>query len=498
MTPIDLSSQARGPELSDYVALIRRRVPLIAVVTLVITVLAMGYSLTRSPLYEGTAEVVVQPILADPFATGARVDQQVVMETEVLIVRSGLVAALAANDLGTTKDPTDLLKNLDVGFPRGTQVLQIVYSDENPTDAALAARAFAEAYLQFRTNKAQDLLNDQIGALTLRLTTLQTDLDAVLADFGRPGATEGERAAANARASTLSSQISTAANELAEKQGFEVRAGEVIDLGRIPKKPASPNHSRNLMAGLLVGALLGLALAFLVDGIDPRITRPSEVEQLTGTAVLTVVPPERRGGGTGPQRDAYRRLALVLRSATTTRDVLLVASATDLPERRETTVRLAEALARMGASVLVIDANIRKPGLHDLVGIGNIAGLVDVVTNRLAFEDCVFRAPDVDGLSILPAGKLGDGPPTLLEDHSIQPIIARSRSIYDVVIIDGPAVLDAADALSLQREVDGVLIVARERHTERPHLEELQVQFDTVNAKLIGSVLHAVKRPGRR
>jgi succinoglycan biosynthesis transport protein ExoP len=280
----------------------------------------------------------------------------------------------------------------------------------------------------------------------------------------------------------------------------------VIDAAVVPSSPVRPRVARDLGLGLLLGLGLALAAAFVRDYLDTSVGRPSDV-RLLGLPLLGVIPeaPPRarplvvaRSMRPEPFSEGYRvlRTALPLPPDEGDGQVLLVTSTLPGEGKSVTAMNLALTLASTEEKVLLIDADLRRPALHGLVGARRVPGLSEVL---IGMEPAAKAIQRVQGsrLALLPAGTpLQRNPADLLATHALRRLLAELRDGYDRIVLDTPPVGTIADALILAPQAEGVLVVARSGKVTRSALTHVLERLGNAGGKVLGVVLNRA-RPDR-
>jgi capsular exopolysaccharide synthesis family protein len=151
---------------------------------------------------------------------------------------------------------------------------------------------------------------------------------------------------------------------------------------------------------------------------------------------------------------------------------------------------LAASIAQSGKRVLLIDADLRNPSLHKIFGVSNDAGLVSVVRGENDLPDAIQES-EIPGLWLLPAGAPPVNPADLLASPRLPELLQHLREVYDVVLVDTPALLAATDAHVVATCADGVLLTIRIGNGNRPKLERAREILGTLGANLLGAVVNA-------
>jgi capsular exopolysaccharide synthesis family protein len=235
-----------------------------------------------------------------------------------------------------------------------------------------------------------------------------------------------------------------------------------------------PSLTRNLALALLAGLMLGVLLALAFEYLDDTLKSPEDVEKQLGLSVLGVIPllklPMTPAKAVEDPRSAfaesYRSVRTALQFATDTGvpRSLLVTSSTPAEGKSTTALTLARNFAQLGKRVLVIDADLRNPSLHRLLGVDNSAGLSNYLAGAGKATE-VIRATDTPGLMFMSSGPLPPNPAELLMGPKMLSLLTIAREKFDQVIIDGPPVMGLADAPILANMANGTLLVVEAGET---------------------------------
>lgn len=171
--------------------------------------------------------------------------------------------------------------------------------------------------------------------------------------------------------------------------------------------------------------------------------------------------------------------------------VILVTSASPLEGKSTTCANLGVVLAQADKSVLVLDCDLRKPGMHQAFAIRNVWGLVDVLIGKSDLKE-VWQEP-LEGLKVIPVGSIPPNPAELVNSGKFKNLVGRLRAEFDYVLIDAPPVEPVSDAVVLATRADGVLLVLDAQNTPRRALRRSLHSLETVGAKVLGTVMNNVK-----
>ena len=300
----------------------------------------------------------------------------------------------------------------------------------------------------------------------------------------------------------------------------------VVDPALIPGGPSRPNKTRNVMLSILVGLIGGIGLALLREYLDNTVKTPDDIETLARLPSLAVVPAISNSNGkrTGrfakllkapvivgkegraelvshnmPQSqmsEAFRalRTSLLLSQADHPPQVILMTSA--LPREGKTTaaVNLAVTLAQLGDKTLLVDADLRKPGINRALSLvdGKHAGLSSYLAGVSSLDLITVPHPAITNLAAIPTGPIPPNPADLLSSRRLTELIAELRTRYKFVVIDSPPIMAATDAVILSVLVDGVLLVVRSGETPKEAFTRTRDLLAGVKCHMLGVVLNAV------
>ncbi|MGM0813756.1 GumC family protein [Thioalkalivibrio sp.] len=292
----------------------------------------------------------------------------------------------------------------------------------------------------------------------------------------------------------------------------------VIDEASVPGGAFRPVLQKNLAIASMLGLMIGIGLALLLEFLDSTIRRTEDIERLVDRPVLGLIPLVRARGKRAnatkgrPDRalshysvtqpksavsEAFRslRTSLMFSTPDGMPGVLLFTSSSQGEGKSTSAINLATVLAQNGASVLLIDADLRRPTLHRDFGIPRAPGLTDSisqVSRGQQPEHPLIHGTDLEGLSVMPAGHATPSPAELLSSRQLAKVINDCRRIFDHVIVDAPPILGLADAVVASRMVDGVVLVAAAGQTGKENFRVSVQRLRQVQAPLIGVVLNRV------
>ncbi|MDN3311623.1 polysaccharide biosynthesis tyrosine autokinase [Microbacterium oryzae] len=435
-------------ELSDYIRVLRKNWIVILVITLVGVGAAAVYSLTRTPLYESTSEVMISSQAGSTIAeqqqgnsyTLARVASYVELATTPRVLDDVI------SELGLKTSARSLAQSVSATSPLNTTIVAVTATDADATRAA-------------------DIANAVAASLTSAVDEVET----------LPG-TE-----------TSPVKITSVAPALASAA------------------PASPNVGLNLILGGLLGLVLGIGFAVLRTTLDTRIRSSRQVEEITDRPIIGAIPfdPAAKDRSIILESDPQNPRAEAFRTLRTNLQFLdlegahsfVVTSSVPSEGKSTTATNLAIALADAGRRVVLIDADLRKPKVATYLGIEGGAGLTDVLIGRADVTDVIQRWGR-KSLYVLPSGKIPPNPSELLGSKRMRALLDDLGREADVILLDAPPLLPVTDAAILSKETSGTIVAVAAGTTHRRQLEGAINALETVGARIAGLVLTMVPTTG--
>jgi polysaccharide biosynthesis transport protein len=262
-------------------------------------------------------------------------------------------------------------------------------------------------------------------------------------------------------------------------------------------RPSKPNVLLNLSIGAVMGLFFGLGLAFFLEYMDTSVKSMDDVEKFLGVPVLAVIPKNvgvlHRISGFNPDAEAYRilRTNIEFNRRDAEANCITVTSGGAGEGKSTTLCNLATVCAQGGYSVLLIDADLRRPRMHQLFDVSNSVGLTNYLTTNVRLEDVVVRTP-VENLYFLPSGMLPADSAGVLNSQRMSELIADVKSRFDLVLIDSPPILGVSDGAVLSNEADLTLLVVQHRKLPRQMLLRVKQTVENVGGRIVGVVLNNV------
>ncbi len=450
----------------------------------------LGWS--RPASYTSTATVLVNPVPGAPFSPETR--DQVNLETEEQLVQTPVIAELVADRLGDDVDPTQLRAGVSAVVPPSTQLLEISMQAGSAQLAQQGAQAYAEAFLDFRVTQAEEAAQRELAAINEQRSTITARLSEVTARLSAE-TDEDRRAFLRQRIDLLIEQSAALDSRRVELARTDVEPGSVINAAEPPTSQASLLPAAFGAVGAALGLLIGLLLALLRQRTDDRIHHGAALSA-AGIRVLAELPaPGRRSiepvvltEPDSPAGEAYRRLRSAVVTAGAGRfSTIVLAGASADRSAATTATNLAIAIARVGDTVTLVDAESRNNDLVNMLRVQDYPGLADVLLRgrdvSTAVQPTRFRS-----LSVLPGGlDRVAAAERFLSDDMRQALETLPRRSQHVLV--AASSITSADGEALARLADGVVLIVDRGYTTYVEVATAVDELDRLGIPLIGVVL---------
>jgi capsular exopolysaccharide synthesis family protein len=470
------------PGIIRALRVLRERWWIVAVAAVVCVAASVAITVTSVKQYQATAKLLFKDSGLEAAVGGSSPapsgDPEGDKATNTQLVTTYAVADQVKRVLRLPDDPDALIGMMTVTSEQNGSLVDVTATDPDPGRAARVATAFAQQYVAYSQRQQREKVRQGEDLIDQRIAELAPDDTA-----GRRSLEEAKR-------------------KLILVEAVQTGNAEVVDVAEVPGSPSSPNPKRNVAIALFFGLLLGVGIAFLLDVIDRRIKEVEDFESLYGIPALASVP-ERRGpaGGT-TDLEPYRILrgSLALLSATQdapTRSVL-VTSAVSGEGKTTVAAGLATAIALAGSSVVLVEADLRRPMLHRQFDLGpDRRGLTTALVGGMPVTE-LLRRPQaaLRNLQVLPSGPVLPASAELLRSGEMALLLEELRQHAEFIVLDAPPLLPVADAqvLLTHPQVDACVIVARAFYTTREQVRQTRAVLERQRVSQVGLVVNGLRQ----
>ncbi len=300
---------------------------------------------------------------------------------------------------------------------------------------------------------------------------------------------------------TQLANFNTTLDQLRVDAALRTGGAAIIKSAEVPTSPIEPTPARTAVLAGVVGLLIGLGAAFLIDYLDDKVRSEDDLERLTDRPVLAVVPvdppPDHRPLALSRPGDiaveAYRGLRTNVQFLGLDEPISVVQLTSSMAGEGKTTTsaNLAVVLAQAGHRVALLDADLRRPRIHELFGIPQVPGFTDILLGAEPRD--VITHVDIDGgnrLSVYPSGAVPSNPSELLSGRRTKRLLSEMGKYYDFVIVDSAPILPVSDSVALAGAVDGVIVVVQAGRASDDNVVDTLERLDRVSAPILGTVLN--------
>lgn len=312
----------------------------------------------------------------------------------------------------------------------------------------------------------------------------------------------GEPELTAAIANEIGSQLVVTVQHLspAASNGTKNVQATIVTPATVPTSWTTPKVTTNLALGLVLGLMLGVGQAVLRDTLDTTVRNEADVAKVTDSSVIGVIgydedaaqnPLIVQAGPHSPRAEAYRRLRTNIQflEVGDRSNTIVVTSSIPDEGKSTTAINIASILAEAGDSVLLIDADLRKPSVAKYLNLEGSVGLTTILIGRAQLAD-VMQPFGEGKLQVLPAGQIPPNPSELLGSKAMKQLLEEAAQKFDIVIIDSPPLLPVTDSAILTRITGGALVVVGSGTVTRPQLRGALDSIEDVDGKVLGLVLN--------
>jgi capsular exopolysaccharide synthesis family protein len=506
-------------ELRHYAQLARKWLWLVILCAVLAGGAAYVVSKKSTPIYQASTKLLVnQASTASQLSPGYTdiLSSQQLARTYANLLADGPVVEGMAQRLGLPTDQRSisrLQRDISVAPIRDTQLLEVKVEGPDPTLIALIANTLPAVFI----DRNQQM---QLGRVSGLKTSLEKEITSVQDDIARAqsGLSSDPEEAQRQRLETSLAQYRTTLSSLANNYNqiriAEAQATNNVVIAKpaiVPLSPVRPRTMTNVLLAMIVGGMLAVGAAFLVEYLDDSVKSPDDVTRVTGLSTLGAIARLKDAAGTqrqliswvqtkAPETEAYRTLRTNIQFSSVDKPIrtLLVTSSGPGEGKSTTAANLAVVMAQTGQKVILVDTDLRRPVVHKTFGVPNNVG---ITTTLLAGQDVDLSAylqpTEIENLAVLTSGPIPPNPSELLGSRRMGHVIERLSQAADLVIFDTPPVLVVTDASVLGRQVDGVLLVADAGGTREQALVQTVGELRKTGVNILGIALNRLDSRSR-
>jgi capsular exopolysaccharide synthesis family protein len=518
--------------LKDYIEVLRRRRD-VAIAFFVSTVLVVTIgSFIMKPVYRATVTILIDPespnVLTASGMVALKSDDYLsykeYFQSQMEIFDSQSLGKKVFDDfkLGQTRDYRNakepvksFLKTIRVDPIPDTRLIKLNVDNEDPQLAADIANRIAELYVMrnlyyISKNELMNLLKNEY----LKLETKAYEYGKVYKE-------------AHPEMIKLKTEMADMAGRMSDEKrsvydynriedyltkdsrstlaGFKANNVSIQDPAEKPVRPIKPKKRLNILLAIILGSLGGIGLAFFLEYLDDSVKTVDDVERIAEWPLLGNIPviEDDTSGNVNkdifvdvrpkdPISEAYKSIRTrVLFASTEERPLKSIMITSPGPQEGKTLTlcNLAIAMAQNNKSVLIVDADMRKPRLHEVFGIDNSKGLSSFLSGQASFDD-VIRKVNISNINLITGGIMPPNPSELLASHKLVDLIDKAKARFDCVFIDSPPVGMLTDAILTSRAADGTIVTIESGKTSKRVLGRIYQMIGQTHMHVVGVVLN--------
>lgn len=538
---MDILTIQQDPHIKDYIDVIRRRWDVVKIFFITtVLVVTIGSFLMR-PVYRATTTLLIDPESPNVLTATGTVEMQSenylsykeYYQSQVEIITSFGLVKKAFDDLGLgntreykkAKEPVrDFLKTIKVEPVRDTRLLKLSVDNKNPELAAKIANRIAELYVMrnlYYISKSEilNLLKNEYLKLEAKLSEsakVYKDAHPEMIKMRQEMADMVEKIEREKRSTYnyddiekyLKQGAAATAGSHSALAGFKANNISIQDAAEKPVFPIKPKKRVNILIAIIVGAFGGVGLAFFLEYFDDTVKTIEDVGRIVKWPFLASVMDIGDGDSSkelekdtivnskpkDPVAEIYRSLRTRLLFSCTEEHPLSAIMITSVGPQEGKTMTLCNlgiSLAQNHKKVLLIDADMRKPRLHDVFKKPNDKGLSNYLSGQAPLSE-VIQKTAIDNLYLVSGGMLPPNPSELLATSRVREMISRVKSDFDFVLLDTPPIGLVTDATVISRLVDVTIMVIDSGKTSKRMLAHINQLLDDAKVRVVGFVLNRV------
>jgi len=519
--------------IKDYINVIKnRRIVVILFLATTVAIVTLG-SFIMKPVYRATATIFIDKQSPNVLAASGIValesenyySYKDYYKSQREVITSRVIAQKVFTEFNLkdskkyvkAKDPIkEFLRNVKVESVRETRLLKLHVDDNSPVLAAKIANRIADIYVKrnlyyISREELMNLMKNEYLKLETRLSEYSKVYKHKHPKVLRLKEVINELVGKIENVKETNFNYEIIQEELEGEpqyalEGLKANNISVMDPAEVPKLPLMPKKLLNIIISIVVGLFGGIAIAFFLEYLDDTVRSIEDLEKLSGWPYLGGVPTIENIGKTkereryllthveakDPVAEAYRAIrSSILFSSTEEHPLRSMLITSPGPQEGKTTVvcNLGIVLAQRGKKVLLVDADMRKPRLHEVFDASNKNGLSEYLCGQIQFESAIKKT-DIDGLSFVNSGEYPPNPSELLSSHKLKEFIETAKKSFDFVIFDTPPTAIVTDAVVLSQATDGVIMAVENGKTSKRVLPRIFKLLTDARARVIGTVFN--------
>jgi succinoglycan biosynthesis transport protein ExoP len=480
---------------------------LILATVLIAAISSMTATRQQLPIYQTRTTLMVGRAMENPNPSNAEFGlTQQLAATYADIAKRKPVRDATMQALGLNRLPDYMVRVVP-----NTQLLEITVADTDPERAQAVANELANQLIrqspmdpQGEEQQRQEFIDRQLSQLEASIAETEQEITRKQEELAKAFSArqiadiESQLAGLHNKLNTLQANYAAL---LANTRRGAINTIRVIEPAILPTNAVGPDRRATLLLALAFGFLLSTGAAYLLEHLDDTIREPADVHKGLGLTILGTVPgPTKRSSGNNllafsgepcAATEAYRVLRVNLQSSLGNPSPSLWLMTSPLPTKSKsaTVANLSIALAQAGQHVILVDADLYQPQLHQLFQIRNDLGLTTMLSQDSQEVEKILQETRIPNLRVLTSGPLLPNPAQLLDSIHMRELLTQLRAQADIIILDSPPATASADAIALSTLADHVLLIFDIGRTRREPVRKVLQNLRQVHAPVSGVLL---------
>jgi polysaccharide biosynthesis transport protein len=507
-------------ELRQVFSIVWKWMWLVVLSVLVAATSSFLVSRAATPLFRTKTTLMVGRVIQNPdpnsmdLYTGQQLALTYIQLTKREPVLKGALESLGLKDM----DWQMLGAQVSASIVAQTQLIDINVIDSNPYRAKALADAVAKQMELLSPSASSGLsteqatfIQDQVNDLQVKIKDAQGEVEKLRI--------QRDAAVSSRQVQDFNNQMAVWENKISDWQntfsqlllslkGGDTNTISVVEEAAIPTYPFSPNVPMNVITAAVIGFVLALGGAFLIEYLDDTVKTPEDIERISKLATLGAITqiegdeyPDKLISIRQPRSpitEAYRVLRTNIQYSSIDKPIktLLMTSPGPGEGKSVTLANLASVIAQSGLKVILVDTDLRRPSQHKVFGLSNRRGLTDAILHPLPGISEFLQKTELENLRLLTTGPLPPNPAELLTSVRMGELIEELKNQADMVLFDSPPSLIVADAAILGSKVDGVILVNDAGRTRTAAARRAVDEMHRVRAHLLGIILNRLSANG--
>ena len=500
-------------ELNKYIFPLRKWWWLVVASTLIAAIFSLLSILRQPTIYQARTTLMIGMTInnPNPSSNELMLGQQLAAAYADLANRE-IVRNATKNALGIGALPQYIAQALP-----NTQLIGITVNDTDPLRAQAVANQLAAQLIllsptgpQPEDKARQEFINQQLNNLEVQIKETEDEIEklqetlSTLISAQEINDTQDQIFALQSKLNNMQSNYGLL---VANTQKGAINTLTIIEPAELPSNPIGPMKGLTILLAAAVGFVLAACEAYLLEFLDNTLKSADDVERLFSAPIIGYIfdQGEERNEENKlhnvddlhhPIAEAFRALRTKIEISQVDRPgkTILVTSADSGDGKTSVAANLALSLAQREKKVVLLDADLRRPNVHEFFELTNDQGLVDLISGCADLSDVLQFKKD-GKVAVLTSGEIPPNPTELLSSNKMDQLLSRLEETADVVIIDGPPFI-VADAMVMASKVDGVLLVVRPTHTRRSLARGAAEQLKLAGSRMVGIVLNRIPLRG--